>query len=92
VEVWLKKGNETVKKILLSVGFMYNRSRMFTDVAVKRRCGGLRRRYAKRVLKYGDRAWKFYGKKADLVVWDCGNGWYQQIRLIPRGRYRKIYK
>lgn len=78
-----------VKDILVGVGLMYDRSRMFTDRAVIRRCGGLRKEYAKRVSKYGCRAWKFFGKKADLVVWDCGNGWYQQVKLIPRNR--KVY-
>jgi len=79
-----KSAEQSAKDILLKVGLMYNRSRMFTDRGVIRRTGGLTKEHYSRAIKYGDRAWKAHGKKCDLILWDCGNGWYQEVKRIEK--------
>lgn len=79
---------KTAKDILISCGLMHDESDMINDEAVEKLCGGLRTRYYDRMASegYGDRAWRANGKNYDLILWDCGNGWYQVVRKL--GRYK----
>ena len=48
--------------------------------------------YHKREPKFGDRAWRVKGKKADIIYWDTGNCWCAIMQVIPKEKrdYKKI--
>lgn len=61
---------------------MRNKSNMFGDETVVKLCGGLRKQHFEHAKEYGIRCWKAFGKRFDLIVFDCGNGWYQLVKKI----------
>lgn len=79
-----KTAERGAKAILIDVGLMYNTSRQVQESTIIRKIGGLKKRYFDRTPKYGERAWKAVGKKKTLILWDCGNGWYQIVKEVKK--------
>ena len=53
---------------------------LITDEEIKKKVGGLTTKYYERALEYGERAWRVKGKKKEIIVWDAGNGWYEEMK------------
>ena len=68
-----------IENILIDLGLMYNDSKMIDDEEVDKIIGGLKAECYERALGFGNRAYKAVGNKRTLILWDCGNGWYQII-------------
>ena len=65
---------------------------MVNDAQIEKIVGGLRIDSYDRVPEsqgYGERAWRVFGKKMDLIVWDMGNSNYSIIRKIKH-KWKKI--
>ena len=39
--------------------------------------------FQERATEHGERAWKVFGERVDVVYWDVGNGWSSIISVIP---------
>jgi len=68
--------NNSVEDILIGIGLMYDNSRMIDDDDIYELIGEWS---FERFPKFGERAWKAIGDKKTLILWDCGNHWYQII-------------
>jgi len=68
-----------VEDIMIEVGLMHDHSEMITDDDVWGLIGGLKTEYYESAPEFGERAYKAIGNKKTLILWDCGNGWYQII-------------
>ncbi len=71
---------EYVEDILVNLGLMFDHSEMIDDGQVKELIGGLKTEYYERAPEFGNRAHRAIGHKKTLVLWDCGNGWYQIVK------------
>jgi hypothetical protein len=95
-----KRAKAKASDILVKRGLMYNYTQMFGDDTINRMCGGIRSLPYERLDNFpsllntietpayphscSERYWFVNGKKFNLVVYDCGNGWYQLVRKIRR--------
>lgn len=70
---------EDVEDMLIGLGLMFDHSEMIDDEQVKALIGGLVTEYYDRAPEFGNRAYKAIGNKKTLILWNCGNGWYQII-------------
>ena len=68
-----------VEDIMVDLGLMHDHSEMIDDEEVKELIGGLKTEYYERAPEFGNRAHKAIGNKKTLILWDCGNGWYQIV-------------
>jgi hypothetical protein len=75
------KIKKEAENLLIKSGLMYDRSEQIDDEEIEKRVGGKTKEHYEHVPKFGDRAWKVYGKKRNMIVWDCGNGWFQEMEV-----------
>ena len=92
-----KKVKAKAQDILVRRGLMFNYTQMFGDDTIKRLCGGIRSLPYEPIANlnilgssnayphaHPERYWFVNGKQHNLVVYDCGNGWYQLVKRIRR--------
>jgi len=72
--------------ILIAVGLMYDKSKMLSGDRIVHLVGGMKKTGFIHAPKYGKRAWKVIGRKKTLIVWDCGNDWYQIVRELKSAK------
>lgn len=68
-----------IENIFIEIGLMFDHSEMITDDDVWGLIGGLKTEYYEKAPEFGSRAYKAIGNKKTLILWNCGNGWYQII-------------
>jgi len=69
-----------VENIMIDLGLMHDRSEMIDDERIAELVGGLKEKYYGSAMEYGERAFRAVGNKRTLIVWDCGNSWYQIVK------------
>jgi hypothetical protein len=70
---------EGVEDMFIEIGLMFDHSEIIIDDDVWSLIGGLKTEYYEKAPEFGERAYKAIGNKKTLILWNCGNGWYQII-------------
>lgn len=68
-----------IDDILQEVGYNFDDSKMYNEKTIIEITGKQVRKYFSPVRMCGERAYVVEGEKKTIIVWDCGNSWYQII-------------
>lgn len=76
-----EKADKYAKEILKSVGLMYDDSELISGRDIEKKLGAPMHLNAS---PKGERIWKARGSKKTALIFDCGNDWWQIIKIFSK--------